>query len=115
MEGDGNRPANEPASDMPVGTTGEALTLSALEFIDRLAWTDSWREHVTLFAKENPHMLGCAFLNAPRDVARPDMSFTVDRTEEYEYVEALCSRLPGPHFALKELLALADTRVRCSK
>jgi spore coat polysaccharide biosynthesis protein SpsF len=94
--------------NLPVGTTGEALTFSALSFIDKTADTARWREHVTLYAKENPHMLRCAFLSAPPDLARPDLSYTVDHLEEYRHVQALSGKLPAPNFSLKQLIALAD-------
>ncbi len=95
-------------NDMPIGTTGEALTLSALEFIDKVACTDRWREHVTLYAKENPHMLRCSFMNAPSEYARPDLSYTVDHDVEYQQVRQLCAKLQGPKFLLKNLISLAD-------
>jgi spore coat polysaccharide biosynthesis protein SpsF len=47
--------------NLPVGTAGEALTWKALSCIDVVANTPRWREHVTLYAKENPRMLPCAF------------------------------------------------------
>ena len=71
----------------------------------------SWREHVTLYAKENPHMLRCAFLQPQPGCGRPDLSFTVDQLSEYEYVRGLCDKLPGPNFLLQDLIALADTPI----
>jgi spore coat polysaccharide biosynthesis protein SpsF (cytidylyltransferase family)/uncharacterized protein YlzI (FlbEa/FlbD family) len=38
-------------TNVPLGTTGEALTRNALHLIDRFALFPRWREHVTLFAK----------------------------------------------------------------
>lgn len=94
--------------NLPLGTTGEALSYSALEFLDTAATTALWREHVTLYAKENPHMLRCSFEQAPRECARPDLSYTVDSLEEYMQMKDLCARVPSPNFPLKELIALAD-------
>jgi spore coat polysaccharide biosynthesis protein SpsF len=94
--------------NLPLGTTGEALSYSALEFLDTAAHTGLWREHVTLYAKENPQMLRCSFEEAPRDCARPDLSYTVDSLEEYLQMKDLCARVPHPNFPLKELIALAD-------
>jgi len=94
--------------NLPIGTTGEALTFQALDFIDTAATTDPWREHVTLYAKENPHMLRCSFEEAPPDVARPDLSYTVDSLDDYLKVKDLCAPSPYPNFSLKELIALAD-------
>jgi len=96
---------------LPVGTTGEALTFKALEFINRVALASRWREHVTLYAKENRNMLRCAWLRPSPECDRPDLSFTVDYPEEYERVRDLGAKLPGPNFLLKELIALADTPI----
>ncbi len=95
-------------TNLPVGTTGEALTFQALEFIDAAATTERWREHVTLYAKENPQMLRCSFEEAPRGLARPDLSFTVDTLREYLQMRDLCERVRDPNFPLKDLIALAD-------
>jgi hypothetical protein len=53
-------------------------------------------------------MLRCSFEEAPRDCARPDLSYTVDSLEEYLQMKDLCARVPHPNFPLKELIALAD-------
>jgi spore coat polysaccharide biosynthesis protein SpsF len=94
--------------NLPVGTTGEALTFQALDFIDTTATTARWREHVTLYAKENPHILRCSFEDAPSDVSRPDLSYTIDSLDEYLKLKDLCARIPNHNFPLKELIALAD-------
>lgn len=94
--------------DLPIGTTGEALRRDALHFIDAVANTERWREHVTLYAKENPSSLRCAFLAARTGCNRPDLSFTIDEPAEYEYVQQLAASLPGPNFLLKNLIEFAD-------
>jgi len=96
---------------LPIGTTGEALTFKALEFINRVAFTSRWREHVTLYAKENRNMLRCAWLRPRPECDRPDLSFTVDHLAEYERVRDFCSKLHGPNFLLKDLIAMADTPI----
>lgn len=95
-------------TDLPVGTTGEALTFRALSFIDIVATPGPWREHVTLYAKDHPHVLRCSFEPAPPEVARPDLSYTIDSLEEYLKLKDLCARIPNHKFPLKELIALAD-------
>jgi len=96
---------------LPVGTTGEALTFKALEFINRVALARRWREHVTLYAKENRNMLRCAWLRPRPGCDRPDLSFTVDHLDEYERVRDLCAKLPSPNFLLKDLIAMTDTPI----
>ncbi len=97
--------------DLPIGTAGEALTIQALEFIDRVAFTPRWREHVTLYAKENRHMLHCAFLPPRPGCGRPDLRYTVDHLHEYENVRDLSKKIARTNFPLQELIALADTPV----
>ena len=67
-----------------------------------------WREHVTLYAKENPESLTCAFLDAPSQYARPDLSFTVDRLDEYLYTRRLAERFKTVDFDLKNMIQVAD-------
>jgi spore coat polysaccharide biosynthesis protein SpsF len=95
-------------TNLPVGTTAEALSRQALTLIDSVAHTDQWREHVTLYAKDNPHALKCAFLQPRPDCNRPDLSFTVDTYPEFLYSKGLAAQLPDKSFALKTLIAFAD-------
>ena len=97
--------------DLPLGTTGEALTSDALALIDAVAITPRWREHVTLYAKENSEALHCAFLAARSGLDRPDLSFTVDTLDEYLYAKQLADRFPNSTFGLKNLIAVADETV----
>ena len=95
-------------NNLPVGVTGEAVTWEALSFIDSVATSPAWREHVTLYAKENPHALRCLFLNPPGELARPDLSFTVDTFDEYLYARQLAESIGSANFELKTLAAVAD-------
>jgi spore coat polysaccharide biosynthesis protein SpsF len=93
---------------LPVGVTGEALTREALSFIDFVADTQPWREHVTLYAKENQGSLATAFLEAEPSCRRPDLSFTVDTLDEYLYARTLAERFTTIDFGLKDVIAIAD-------
>jgi spore coat polysaccharide biosynthesis protein SpsF len=94
--------------NLPVGTCGEALTWKSLAFIDSVANTSRWREHVTLYAKENPHSLSCAFMDSPPECRRPDLSFTVDELHEYLYTREIAGRFNTIDFGLKNLIEVAD-------
>lgn len=94
--------------NLPVGTAGEALTWNALARIDAVAKTRRWREHVTLYAKENRHALNCAFLEPRAECNRPDLSFTVDHPHEYEYVRKIAESAPTIDFGVQDLIAVAD-------
>lgn len=93
---------------LPVGVTGEALTWEALSFIDSVANTPLWREHVTLYARQNPKALTCACLEAPAECSRPDLSFTVDTMDEYLYTRDLAERFSTVDFELTNLIEVAD-------
>jgi spore coat polysaccharide biosynthesis protein SpsF len=95
-------------SNLPAGTTGEALTRNALRFIDANADTPRWREHVTLYAKENPRTLRCIFLEPPEERRRPDLSFTVDVPDDYLYVSGLSKKFARLDFPLIHLISAAD-------
>jgi len=101
-------------TSLPIGTTGEALSRRALTFIDAVANTRPWREHVTLYAKENPQVLKCAFLKPRPGCDRPDLSFTVDKYDEYLHVKGLAGQFPDVSFGLKNLIALADESLAAS-
>jgi spore coat polysaccharide biosynthesis protein SpsF len=93
---------------LPLGSTGEALTADALSLIDAVALAPRWREHVTLYAKENPGALRCAFLEPPPGLARPDLRFTVDTPNDYLQAKKLADSLPNTTFGLKKLIETAD-------
>ena len=96
---------------LPVGVTAEALTWKALTRINSLALTAPHREHVTLYAKENPDAFRAAFLKPPAECERPDLSFTVDKLEEYLYAREIAEQFPTTDFELKNLIAVADAAV----
>ena len=98
-------------TDLPIGVTGEAVTSEALSFIDSVAASSAWREHVTLYAKENPQMLRCSFLEPPAPCKRPDLSFTVDTLDEYLYAKEIAEVFPSTDFELKDLVEFADAAV----
>ena len=79
-----------------------------MAFIDSVANTPRWREHVTLYAKENPHTLNCAFLDARPGCNRPDLSFTVDELHEYLYAREIAGAFNTIDFGLKNLIEVAD-------
>ena len=94
--------------NLPVGTTGEALTWNALSFIDSIVATEPLREHVTLYAKQNPQVLACSFLSARPECNRPDLSFTIDKLDEYLHTREIAEHFSTIDFELKNLIAVAD-------
>lgn len=95
-------------TNLPVGVTGEAITWEALSLIDSVATSAAWREHVTLYAKDNPHALRCLALEPPAELRRPDLSFTIDTLDEYLYAKQIAESFASIDFELKNLTAYAD-------
>ena len=92
---------------LPVGTTGEALTVGMLAFIDKVATEPALREHVTLYAKRNRGP-GAVFLAPPAAYDRPSLPLTVDEHSDYERVFEIAAGLGGLDFDLSDLIRQAD-------
>ena len=84
------------------------MTWGGLSFINSVANTARWREHVTLYAKENPQALKCLFLEAGLESRRPDLSFTIDQLQEYLYTREIAGSFNTIDFSLKNLIEVAD-------
>ncbi len=93
---------------LPVGTTGEALTRRLLTKLAETAHEPRWREHVTLYAKENPIETGGIFLTPPASCECPELSLTVDEPDDYLRVEEIARHLDGREFDLPALIRHAQ-------
>ena len=94
---------------LPVGTTGEALTRKLLARIAETAHEERWREHVTLYAKENPIQTGAIFLEAPPACECPELSLTVDERPDFLRVQEVARKLDGMEFDLPALIQHAQS------
>lgn len=93
---------------LPIGTTGEALTRRLLVRIAENAHEARWREHVTLYAKENPSDTGGIFLEPRPACECPDLSLTVDEMPDYLRVQEVARKLDRIDFDLPMLIRLAQ-------
>ena len=93
---------------LPVGTTGEALTRRLLSRMAETAHEERWREHVTLYAKENPGRTGTVFLIPPPACECPELRLTVDELPDYLRVKEIARRLDGTAFDLPTLIQYAQ-------
>ena len=93
---------------LPYGAAVEAVTHDALLTAAMLAREDYDREHVTTFIRRRSDLFRQVQLNAPAELARPDIRVTVDTPQDLQYVRSLfagaCSGLPD----LRELISVAD-------
>jgi spore coat polysaccharide biosynthesis protein SpsF len=83
---------------LPVGAATEIMTAAALRRVDSSATEQRHREHVTLYIKENPLEFRTALLEPPGSVRRPDVSITIDTTEDFKFVNQMICRLPDERF-----------------
>jgi spore coat polysaccharide biosynthesis protein SpsF len=82
--------------ELPYGAATEAISVQALRKSDQLAKLARHREHVTLFAKENPERFRLAFLSPPDALHRPEIRLTVDTWEDFMFMEDLIRSVPEP-------------------
>ncbi|NOT24483.1 MAG: NTP transferase domain-containing protein [Acidobacteria bacterium] len=77
--------------NLPHGAAVEAVSVEALRTADRLATAPADREHVTTFVKRARRDFKVIDLEAPRQLRRPDLRFTVDTLEDLQYMDAVLS------------------------
>lgn len=99
---------------LPVGATGEAISAELLYHIDAIADTDSWREHVTLYAKQNLGSVGGRVLEPPAGLACPRLRLTVDEMVDYLWVQEVRAQVEGLAGTDFDLHALIRTASRLS-
>ena len=97
---------------LPVGTTGEAMTARLLGRMSDLAdRTDDprWREHVTLYAKENLEEARGEFLRPRPACARPEIRLTVDELPDYFMAQEVARSLDDLDFDISALISQAES------
>ncbi len=75
----------------PHGLDAEIVTREALETAGRESRISSHREHVTLFIREHPERFRFGNLTFGRDVSA--YRLTIDRPEDYRFLQAFMSRV----------------------
>jgi spore coat polysaccharide biosynthesis protein SpsF len=71
----------------------QIFTTEALELSSRYAESKAQREHVTMHIKQNPQMFRVLNLIAPKEYRRPDLSVTLDTSEDLEVLRTLEEKL----------------------
>jgi spore coat polysaccharide biosynthesis protein SpsF (cytidylyltransferase family) len=106
LRGDADLVENNSRSGWPVGTSIEAMSLSCLRRLDRLATEPRHREHVTLYAYDHPSRFSIRYVAPPADLAAPDLHLYVDTAEELERIRAICDHFsPRQDFGVDEVIA----------
>lgn len=90
----------------PFGSGAEISTADCILRLDReTAGKDRrYREHIYLYAYEDPRAYKVGLLRAPRNLSRPDINISVDTEESYE----LMKRIYGLFRGREEIFTLPD-------
>ena len=96
-----------PLRTYPRGLDCEALTRRTLDRIDRLATTPRYREHVTLYAYQNPTRFKIASINASEDWSH--LRWTVDTEDDLRLVSEIYRHLDDSPFDWKDIIKAYET------
>ena len=96
--------------ELPQGTKGEIISLSALKKAFQLAEDSSFSEYMTWYFTKNPEFFKIEKAPVDDDMKRPQYRFTVDTPEDLELIRQIYKRLysPGEIIWLKEAIKLVD-------
>jgi spore coat polysaccharide biosynthesis protein SpsF len=97
---------------LPLGAGVEAITTEALRRSAAAATSADDREHVTLYAKRRPGAFRIARLMVPEGLRRPDLRFTIDTSDDLDYMRRLFAGATSHEPGLAELIAAAS---RCPR
>ena len=93
----------------PLGITVESFTLKTLEKMDYLTqFNNDYREHVTLYLRQNPRPFNIMELEAPPEVRKPEFKLSIDTDHDLEMFRAIYGKLyqPGASIGLADVLGL---------
>ena len=97
-----------PHREYPEGMNVQVFPLSVLEEVGREALDSDFREHVSLYIyKSGKYRIGYV---GPQDrkLTRPEISFTVDTKEEFEFVKGAAEHFSDTNFSLSQLISVVD-------
>ena len=81
-------------NNYPDGLGAEVINFSILERIDRLTKDPTYREHVTPYIWDHQNDFHIETIQAPPDIAGPDIKLDVDTVEDFRRLESLIKALP---------------------
>lgn len=100
---------NDLKTTYPPGMEVEVFRVEALA--DAAGRTDDsrLREHGTLFIRQHPELYRLRNMEAPADLARPDLTIEVDTEEDLRVVSAVLEHFRDrPDFTLRDVIAFLD-------
>ncbi len=104
-------------SELPQGTKGEVISLSALKKAFELAENSKFSEYMTWYFTKNPEFFKMEKAPVDEDMKRPHYRFTVDNPEDLELIKAIYKKLytPGKIIPLKDAIKFVDDNPELAK
>jgi len=101
----------------PFGTGAEVISFDALERAYLLGKEPCYREHVTLFIKEQPSMFKIEVVDAPKSIRFPSIRLVVDYEEDLKLVREIYKELYKNKriFKLDEVIKLLNNNPELRK
>ena len=96
--------ANNLKRTYPRGIAAKIFRTRDLEAIENITKDPAEREHVSLYFYEHPEKYRLGNLEAPVELARPELRFTVDTQEDFDFV----SKVFGSFYPKTEKFTLAE-------
>jgi spore coat polysaccharide biosynthesis protein SpsF (cytidylyltransferase family) len=97
-------------TELPQGTKGEVISISALERAHKLAENTNFSEYMTWYFIENPSFFKIEKVPVSEDMKRPHYRLTVDTPEDFELIKIIYRKMykPGKIISLKEVIKFLD-------
>jgi len=93
----------------PLGIYGHVVRVSALQgLLERNDLTEHDRSDVVRFIWEHPELYRRLTIEAPPELARPDLRLTIDYPEDMAQAKALYAHFGGPLFTTPQIIALSQ-------
>lgn len=94
----------------PVGSSGEAFTIHALEKAFENAEKQYDREHVTPYIKEHKEIFKQDIMSSYKDLS--NIRITLDTIEDYEFISVIYEGLfdKYPYFTTKDIIAFLESK-----
>lgn len=99
--------SNALSKTFPMGTEANVFATALLEAISNITDDPSDREHVTLYIYSHPETYRLLSIEAPADIAFPDVKLTLDTPEDFTRIQDVFDALyaENPEFSLHDTLS----------
>ena len=102
---------NRAECGLPDGVGAEAVPMGMLTYLDNIARTPRYREHVLLYMYEHSAEFRVGCPETPAGLRRPELRTDVDYPDDLEFLRSLCDHLPkekAPLWSTADVIAAID-------